>query len=326
MAQNARFNKPLVENVFTADPSAHVFEGRIFVYCSHDIDSGLPEIDDGSHFDMVDYRVLELAGPDSEVIEHSNVLHVRDVPWAARQMWAPDALCRDGKYYLYFPAKDSSGVFRIGVAISNRPEGPFQARTQPIAGSFSIDPCSFLDTDGRAYLYFGGLWGGQLERWQRGTYDPNGKGPAADAPAIGPRVARLDGDLTGFDGGVQEIQILDEHGAPLKAGDTERRYFEGPWVHRYRDTYYLSYSTGDTHFLVYATGTNPLGPFTYRGRLLNPVVGWTTHHSIVEYSGKWYLFFHDSTLSGGVTHLRAVKMMPLSYNADGSIPTLSLPE
>lgn len=322
MSRRVEFAKPLVENVFTADPSAHVFEGRIYVYCSHDIESGKPQKDDGSHFAMVDYRVLSLGGLGSEVVEHSDILHVRDVPWAEQQMWAPDAMCRNGTYYLFFPAKDPQGIFRIGVATSSRPEGPFRARPEPIRGSYSIDPCSFLDDDGQAYMYFGGLWGGQLERWQTGKYDANASGPALDAPAIGPRVGRLDANCESIEGNIQEIRILDEHGAPLKAGDTSRRYFEGPWVHRYRDTYYLSYSTGDTHYLVYATSKSPLGPFTYRGRILNPVVGWTTHHSIVEYEGQWYLFYHDSVASGGVTHLRSVKVVPFQYGADGSIPTI----
>ncbi len=322
MSRIAEFGKPLVEHIFVADPSAHAFEGRLYVYCSHDIDAGIPESDDGAHFEMQDYHVLSLGGPGAEVTDHGAVLHLRDVPWAARQMWAPDALYRNGIYYLLFPAKDREGVFRIGVAESKNPAGPFQARPEPLAGSFSIDPCCFLDDDGQAYLYFGGLWGGQLERWQSGVYNPAPKALAKDAPALGPRVARLNADLSGFEGGVREICILDEDGVPLRAGDTERRYFEGPWLHKYQGTYYLSYSTGDTHFLVYATSDNPYGPFTYRGRLLEPVRGWTTHHSIVEFGGSWYLFYHDSNLSGGVTHLRSVKLAPLRYAADGSIPTI----
>ena len=83
--------------------------------------------------------------------------------------------------------------------------------------------------------------------------------------------------------------------------------------------YYFSYSTGDTHFLVYATSDNPFGPFTYRGRILEPVVGWTTHHSIVEFEGKWYLFYHDASLSGGQSHLRCVKVKEIFYAPDGSI-------
>ena len=98
-----------------------------------------------------------------------------------------------------------------------------------------------------------------------------------------------------------------------------RRYFEGPWVHKYQSTYYLSYSTGDTHYIVYATSSSPYGPYTYRGRILPPVLGWTTHHSIVEHERRWWLFYHDCELSQGVDHLRSVKVQELFYEADGSI-------
>jgi hypothetical protein len=246
-------------------------------------------------------------------------LHLKDVPWAHKQLWAPDAAYRDGTYYLFFPAKDHAGVFRIGVATSASPSGPFVPRPEPIPGSYSIDPCAFIDDDGTAYLYFGGLWGGQLERWQSGTYDPKTPPPAPDAPALAPRVARLDADMSRLVGGVREVAILDAAGAPLLARDNERRFFEAAWLHKYRGTYYFSYSTGDTHFLAYATSTSPYGPFTYRGHLLDPVLGWTTHHSIVEFRGRWYLFYHDSSLSGGVTHQRCVKVAELEHEADGRI-------
>jgi catechol 2,3-dioxygenase-like lactoylglutathione lyase family enzyme len=314
-----RPGQPLVSHLYTADPSAHVFEGRIYVYPSHDVESGVNPDDEGAHFDMVDYHVLSMDDLQSPVLEHGSALDVRDVPWADKQMWAPDAAQRKGVYYLFFPAKDRQGVFRIGVATSARPEGPFQPRPEPIPGSFSIDPCAFIDDDGQAYLYFGGIWGGQLQRWQTGKYDPNGQEPLPDAPAIGPRVAPLNEDLSAFLSPPREISISDPAGVPLRAGDTERRFFEASWLHKYQGTYYFSYSTGDTHFLAYATSSNPTGPFTYRGRILDPVLGWTTHHSIVEFRGRWYLFYHDSTLSGGKTHLRCVKVAPLQHLADGSI-------
>lgn len=314
--------EPLVRHIYTADPSAHVFEGQLYIYPSHDLDIDVEASDDGAHFDMVDYHVLSLRDFDSPVVDHGPVLHVKDVPWAERQMWAPDAAYVDGKYYLVFPAKDKAGIFRIGVAESTRPAGPFVARPEPIPGSFSIDPAVFIDDDGQAYMYFGGLWGGQLERWQSGSYDPNPPALDPKGPALMPRVARLSRDLSGFIGDVQPATIVDASGEPLRAGDTERRFFEAAWLHKYRGTYYFSYSTGDTHLLAYATSQSPLGPFVYRGTILQPVVGWTTHHSIVEFRGRWYLFYHDSTLSGGVTHKRCVKVTELHYEADGSIRTI----
>lgn len=314
----------LVDHMYTADPRAHVFEGRIYIYPSHDIDADIPEDDEGSHFDMRDYHVLSLDDVEKgEVTDHGVALRLEDVPWAKRQLWSNDAAYKDGTYYLYFPAKDAQDVFRIGVATSPSPAGPFVAQPEPIEGSFSIDPSVFRDDDGAYYMYFGGIWGGQLQRWRTGTYNPDEpRDPSDNGPAIGPRVVRLTGDMLGFAEPVREIRILDEHGQPILQQDRERRFFEAAWMHKYQGKYYLSYSTGDTHLLVYATGDNPYGPFTYQGVILTPVLGWTTHHSIVEYKGKWYLFYHDSSLSGGKTPLRSAKVTELQYRPDGSIVTL----
>ena len=315
-------SQPLVTHIYTADPSAHVFEGKLYIYPSHDIDAGIPFDDEGSHFGMEDYHVLRMDSPDGEAIDCGVALHVRDVKWAQRQMWAPDAATKDGKYYLYFPAKRSDGVFQIGVAVGDRPEGPFVPQPEAIQGSYSIDPAVFTDEDGESYMYFGGLWGGQLQKYCDNVRSDAHAEPADDEPALGPKVARLRGDMLEFAEAPREVVILDGNGQPLKAGDHDRRFFEASWVHRFGGKYYFSYSTGNTHYLCYATGDSPYGPFTYQGRILTPVVGWTTHHSIVEFDGQWFLFYHDSILSGGVTHLRSIKVAPLHHDADGRIRTI----
>lgn len=317
-SQTKPLPKPFITGLYTADPSAHVFDGRLFIYPSHDRVSSAKPDNNGSQYDMVDYHVFSTDSIDTPVTDHGVALALADIPWASKQLWAPDAAFRNGMYYLYFPARDKDNIFRIGVATSTRPEGPFTAEANPIAGSFSMDPCAFIDDDGSAYLYFGGLWGGQLEKWKTGTFEPSGREPGKLAPALGPRVARLSGDMLSFDSEALEVQILDEQGKPVLAGNNRVRFFEGAWVHKYRGTYYLSYSTGDTHLLVYATSDNPLGPFTYRGVILEPVVGWTTHHSIVEFKGQWYLFYHDAAESK-VDHLRNVQVARLFYNRDGTI-------
>jgi len=240
-------------------------------------------------------------------------------------LWAPDAAYANNKYYLYFPAKDKKDVFMIGVATSNSPSGPFIPEAKPIAGSYSIDPAVFTDRDGKSYMYFGGIWGGQLQRWSSGRFDANGSKTDLkkdEEPAIGPRVARMSKDMLKFAEPVKGIKILDADGKPLLGKDHDRRFFEASWMHTYNGKYYFSYSTGDTHFIAYAVGDNPYGPFIYQGVILNPVIGWTNHHSIVEHKGKWYLFYHDSVLSGGQTHLRSVKVTELTHNADGSIKTI----
>ncbi|GGO01392.1 glycoside hydrolase family 43 protein [Saccharibacillus kuerlensis] len=313
------FNQPIVTHIYTADPSAHVFEGKLYIYPSHDLDHDGPSNDNGDQYRMEDYHVLSMEGIGAKAIDEGEALHLRDVPWASSQLWAPDAAFKNGKYYLFFPARDHDGIFRIGAAASDSPAGPFKAEPNYIPGSFSIDPAVLVDDDGKAYMYFGGLWGGQLEKWQSGAYEPQREGPASCEPALGPRVAKLSEDMLSFEAEPSEISIVDESGNPILAGDEDRRYFEGPWVHRYNGLYYLSYSTGTTHKLVYATSGSPTGPFVYRGVILPPVVGWTTHHSIVEFDGKWYLFYHDSSLSGGVNHKRCVKYTELHYNDDGTI-------
>ena len=317
-------SQPLVSEIYTADPSAHVWDGKIYIYPSHDIEGPTPEDDLGAHFEMRDYRVLSMDKIGGKVTVHPVALDVSQVPWASKQMWAPDAAKKGDTYFLYFPAKDKQGAFRIGVATSKSPVGPFKAQPQPIKGSFSIDPAVFTDADGKTYMYFGGIWGGQLQRNVTGTYDPNGSKTdlkADDKPALTPKVARLSDDMLEFAEKPRDVVIVDKNGKPLLGGDKDRRFFEASWMHKYKGKYYFSYSTGDTHYLVYAIGDSPYGPFTYAGRILEPVDGWTTHHSIVEWNGRWWLFYADSQLSQ-TTRLRNVKVTELFYNPDGTIKTI----
>ncbi|KAI0487808.1 xylosidase/arabinosidase [Xylaria cf. heliscus] len=329
---------PLITHLYTADPSAHVFEGKVYIYPSHDRESDIAFNDNGDHFDMADYHVFSTSTlePPYTVADHGPVLRLADVPWASKQLWAPDAASKDGQYYLYFPARDKAGIFRIGVAVGASPTGPFTADPEAIPGSFSIDPASFVDPDsGDAYLYFGGLWGGQLQCYQgtgtgradvhdvppfdaawSGAQEPSGEGKAA----LFPKVAPLATDMRHFAAPARDLVILaPETGKPIAADDHDRRFFEAAWMHKRGDKYYFSYSTGDTHFLVYAIGDSPLGPFTYAGRILEPVLGWTTHHSIVEFQGRWWLFHHDCEISKGVTHLRNVKVKEIFYDDEGRI-------
>jgi hypothetical protein len=314
-------SEPLISSIYTADPSAHVFDGKIYIYPSHDVESGIKENDNGDHFDMKDFYVLSMDSINGKVKDNGVALSVKDIPWAGRQLWAPDVAVKDGRWYLYFPVKDKKDIFRIGVATSKSPVGPFQAEPNPIEGSFSIDPAVFTDTDGSTYMYFGGIWGGQLQRWKDGKYDANGSKTDSgkeNEPALTAKVARLAKDMKSFDGPVKDVVILDKEGKALLTSDHDRRFFEGAWMHKFKDKYYFTYSTGDTHFLASAIGDTPYGPFTYQGTFMNPVQGWTTHHSIVEVKGKWYIFYHDTQLSGK-THLRNVKVTELTHKADGTI-------
>ena len=312
----------LVRGDYHADPAAHVFNGILYIYPSHDRDSSARG-NNGESYDMVDYHVFSLDDDvlNGTVTDHGVVLTLADIPWASAQLWDNDVAHKDGRYYMYFPAKDRNGLFRIGVAIADRPEGPFVPEAEPIRGSYSIDPCVFED-NGSYYMYFGGLWGGQLERYS-GNIDRTEWPYKTMGEVVSPRVVKLSDDMLQFAENPREVIILNKRGAPLTLADSGQRFFEASWMHKYNDTYYFSYSTGDTHNLCYATGDNPYGPFTYQGIILTEVPGWTTHHSIVEFNGAWYLFYHDAGPSGGTSHLRSMKVTELTYLPDGTINRVS---
>ncbi|HEY9258029.1 family 43 glycosylhydrolase, partial [Chitinophaga sp.] len=170
--------------------------------------------------------------------------------------------------------------------------------------------------------YFGGIWGGQLQNWDNNQYNATAKLRNKEEAAILPRVAKLSPGMKSLAQAPVEIKITDNNGHLFKEKDNDKRFFEAAWMHKYRGKYYLSYSTGDTHNIVYAIGDHPYGPFKYQGIILKPVDGWTNHHSIVQLGDRWYLFYHDTQLSGK-THLRNVKVMEMKYNSDGTIQPLS---
>ena len=322
---------------YMADPAVHVFNNRLYIYPSHDRDTGDAFDDDGGHFQMRDYHVLSLSGDPmtAEVTDLGVMLDQDQVPWVEKQMWDSDVVEKDGRYYLVFSAKDYNGEFHLGVAIAEQPEGPFVPQPHPIRGALSIDPCVFKDDDGQIYCYYGGLWGGQLQ-WhvplaapfvpiaQPDTesapegYVEIGHAPdkrtmlyaPADAPALTSFVARMSDDVLQFAEAPRPVVIVDADGSPLKASDPHR-FFEASWMHKANGRYYFTYSTGDSHLLCMAVGDNPYGPFRFQCELLQPVVGWTTHHGIVRYEGRWWLFHHDCVPSNDITHLRSLKVMPL---------------
>ena len=217
----------LVPGDYMADPAVHVFDGKLYIYPSHDWESGIAENDNGDHFNMKDYHVYSMDDVmNGEIKDHGVVLSTEDIPWAGRQLWDCDVVCKDGKYYMYFPLKDQNDIFRIGVAVSDKPYGPFIPEANPMKGSYSIDPAVWDDGDGNYYMYFGGLWGGQLQRYRNNKALESAILPEGEEEAIPSRVARLSEDMMEFAEEPRAVVILDEDGKPLTAGDTERRFFE----------------------------------------------------------------------------------------------------
>jgi beta-xylosidase len=213
-------------------------------------------------------------------------------------------------------------MFRVGVAVGDQPEGPFTPEDDYIQGTYSIDPCCFQDTDNKYYLTMGGLWGGQLDQYRNNKWSADNKEPQGKEPACTPKIALLKDNMKELAEDLRDLVIVDENGDPLTGGDDVRRYFEDPWLFKKGDTYYFTYSTGTSHLLCYATSKNVYGPYTYGGCILSPVLGWTTHHSILEFNGKWYLFYHDCERSNGINQKRNVKFRELTFKPDGKIQTM----
>jgi hypothetical protein len=276
LAQN-----PLIMDQFTADPTARVFEGIMYVYPSHDIPAS-PGRGRANWFVMEDYHVFSSENL-TDWTDHGVILTQTDVPWLGREsfdMWAPDCVFRKGKYYFYFPTGG-----RIGVAIAERPYGPFKPEEQPINGARGIDPCVLIDKDGTAYLY----------------YSMN---------AI--FVAKLKDNMVELDSPMQRIANLPTEGL-----------VEGPFVFERNGIYYLTYphEVGGAERLEYATGSSPMGPFEQKGVIMDKSASgcWTNHHSIVEFKGRWYLFYHDRDLSPDFDKNRSIKADYLFFNEDGII-------
>ena len=276
LAQN-----PLIMDQFTADPTARVFEGIMYVYPSHDIPAS-PGRGRANWFVMEDYHVFSSESL-TDWTDHGVILTQTDVPWLGREsfdMWAPDCVSQNGKYYFYFPTGG-----RIGVAVADKPYGPFKPEEQPINGVRGIDPCVFIDKDGTAYLY----------------YSMN---------AI--FVARLKDNMVELDSEVQRIADLPTEGL-----------VEGPFIFERKGIYYLTYphEVGGAERLEYATGNGPMGPFEQKGVIMDKSASgcWTNHHSIVEYKGRWYLFYHDRDLSPDFDKNRSIKADYLFFNEDGTI-------
>ena len=289
---------PIIRNQYSADPSARVFGDRVYVYPSHDIlaTEGKGRKD---WFCMEDYHVFSSENL-VDWTDHGMIVQQNKVPWVRKEsysMWAPDCIERNGKYYFYFPStpKDTTSIgrgFTIGVAISDKPSGPFIPESNPIKGVKGIDPNVFIDKDGQAYLYWSGgnIFG-----------------------------AKLKANMLELDSEVKTLGDLPSKG--LK---------EGPYVFERNGIYYMTYPHVENKIerLEYAISDNPLGPFKVMGAIMDesPTGCWTNHHSIIEFKNQWYLFYHHNDYSPTFDKARSVRADVLTFNSDGTIkkviPTL----
>ncbi|MBN2636613.1 MAG: family 43 glycosylhydrolase [Prolixibacteraceae bacterium] len=282
IASSISAQNPIIRDQFTADPTARVFNGKVYLYPSHDIptppDKGLRE----DWFCMEDYHVFSSENL-IDWTDHGVIVTQTEVPWLTRinyDMWAPDCVERNGKYYFYFPVGG-----RIGVAIADKPEGPYTVQEKPVEGVRGIDPCVLIDKDGQAYIYT------SMGRIM---------------------VAKLKENMVEIEGEVQTIANLPTQGL-----------IEGPFTFEKDGKYYLTYPhvENETERLEYAMGDSPMGPFMPVGVIMDESESgcWTNHHSLVKYKGQWYLFYHDQDYSPNFDKNRSAKIDSLFFNEDGTI-------
>ena len=290
---NLSAQNPIVRNQFSADPTARVFNGKVYVFPSHDIPTPAEKPGRKDWFCMADYHVFS-SDDLTDWTDHGRIVSQNKVKWVdstSYSMWAPDCIERNGKYYFYFPANknttDPNGRkgFGIGVAIADKPEGPYIPLPEPIKGVNGIDPNVFIDKDGQAYLY-----------WAQGNIF----------------VAKLKDNMIELASEPQIIENLPQKG--LK---------EGPFLFERNGIYYLTIPHVENNIerLEYAIGNNPMGPFKMAGVVMDesPLNCWTNHQSFVEYKGQWYLFYHQDAYSPKFDKNRSICIDSLSFSSDGSI-------
>jgi len=289
-ANHAVAQNPFIRDQFSADPSARVFNERVYVYPSHDIlaKEGKGRV---GWFCMEDYHVFSSDNL-TDWTDHGVIVKQNEVPWVKKNsyaMWAPDCIYKNGKYYFYFPATAADTTnkrrFTIGVAVSDKPTGPFTPQAESIKNVRGIDPNVFIDKDGQPYLY-----------WSQGNIYG----------------AKLKDDMLEL---AMEPKTLGE--LPTKG------LKEGPFLFERNGVYYLTYPHVENKIerLEYAIGDNPLGPFKFAGVIMDesPKGCWTNHHSIIQYKNQWYLFYHHNDYSPKFDKARSVRMDSLFFNDDGSI-------
>lgn len=287
---------PIVRDQFSADPTGRVFNNKVYVFPSHDIIAPEGKNLRPNWFCMEDYHVFSSENL-TDWTDHGMIVSQYSAAWVdsnSYSMWAPDCIERNGKYYFYFPAnKKSTGDnrrrgFGIGVAIADKPEGPYTPQAESIEGVFGIDPNVFIDKDGQAYLYYsmGNIY-----------------------------VAKLKENMVELASEPVAIENLPQKG--LK---------EGPFLFERNGIYYLTFPHVENTIerLEYAIGDNPMGPFKMTGVIMDesPMNCWTNHHSFINYNDQWYLFYHQNAYSPKFDKNRSICLDSLSFNPDGTIKTV----
>lgn len=290
LSPRAHADNPVVQHIYTADPAPRVYGDTVFLYTSHDEDVTV-----SNFFTMNDW-LLFTSKDMVNWTDHGVVLSYTSFSWATGKAWAPDAISRNGKYYMYVPVSDA-----IGVAVADTPYGPFEdALGKPLLNNYQyIDPSVFIDDDGQAYLYFGNprLW-----------------------------YVKLNEDMISFSGSVQQIpNTTESFGSRAGSADRPTRYEEGPWFYKRNDLYYMVFAAGPLPEPIgYSTSPGPTGPWTFGGIIMDSANGhaFTNHPGVIDFKDRSYLFYHTQEAPGGGGYKRSVAIEEFEYGANGSIPLI----
>ncbi len=272
-------DNPIVQTCYTADPAPMVHEGRLYLYTSHDED-----VTKNNFYTMNDWKLFSTEDMVNWT-DHGTPASLKTFSWSTDNAWAPQAVVRNDKFYLYVPLNNNTGA-KIGVCVADNPTGPFKdpvGKAIAQSGGMAIDPTVFVDDDGQAYLF----WGNRNLR-----------------------MVRLNSDMISTTGSVTS-------NIPMQG------FTEGPWFYKRESLYYLVYA-GRGEKISYATSNAPTGPWTYKGDIFgNPSIA-TNHPGVVDYKDHSYCFYHNGALPGGGSFKRSVCVEEFTYGADGSIPKLTM--
>jgi len=299
---------PVIQTHFSPDPAPMVYKDKMYVYTGDDI----PGYD---FYYMTKWRVHS---SDDMVnwTDHGVPISLESFSWARDRAWAAQCIQRDGKFYWYICAQTVNNDMAIGVAVSDSPTGPFKdALGKPLitTGTWdNIDPTVFIDDDGQAYLY----WGNSKLFY-----------------------VKLNKNMTSYDDKITEVpQSGEAFGGLRRPGKSEEAlqkqeksndvYVEGPWFYKRNKKYYLMYAgmTDRTECLSYSTSSSPSGPWKYQGKIMTDQTtnSFTNHGGIIDFRGKSYLFYHTGLLPGAGSYGRSTAIEEFKYNADGSIPKITM--
>lgn len=298
LAQN-----PIIQTYFTADPAPMVYDGRVYLYTTHDEDETVKNF-----FTMYNWRCYSTTDMVNWT-DHGVVASLKDFAWSDKTngAWAPQCIERNGKFYLYCPIHGDG----IGVLVSDSPTGPFR---DPLGHRLivdsdnvwlDIDPTVFIDDDGQAYLYWG---------------NPN------------LFYVKLNEDMISYDrsigkNGIVKVDMSIEAFGKNEGKDVKHttNYTEGPWIYKRNNLYYMIYAAaGIPEYIAYSTAPTAEGPWTYMGFIMEraPHLAFTNHPGIIDFKENSYFFYHTQELSKGQGFKRSVSIEQFDYNADGSIPLI----